>query len=45
MSGSPSFRQLLGRVREVALSGYTHQDLLGTGGIVAKSSWSLVIGQ
>ncbi|MEH2228637.1 MAG: amino acid adenylation domain-containing protein [Nostoc sp.] len=24
---SPSFRQLLGRVREVALSGYTHQDL------------------
>ncbi|MDZ8187534.1 MAG: amino acid adenylation domain-containing protein [Nostoc sp. ChiSLP02] len=27
LSGSPSFRQLLGRVREVALSGYTHQDL------------------
>ncbi|MDZ8065501.1 MAG: amino acid adenylation domain-containing protein [Nostoc sp. DedQUE08] len=27
LSDSPSFRQLLGRVREVALSGYTHQDL------------------
>ncbi|MDZ8027175.1 MAG: amino acid adenylation domain-containing protein [Nostoc sp. DedQUE11] len=27
LSGSPSFRQLLGRVREVALSGYTYQDL------------------
>ncbi|MDZ7963243.1 MAG: amino acid adenylation domain-containing protein [Aulosira sp. DedQUE10] len=27
LSGSPSFRKLLGRVREVALSGYTYQDL------------------
>lgn len=27
LSGNPTFRQLLGRVREVALSGYTHQDL------------------
>ncbi|RCJ23464.1 hypothetical protein A6S26_02665 [Nostoc sp. ATCC 43529] len=27
LSGSPSFRQLLGRVREVALSGYMYQDL------------------
>jgi len=27
LSGSPSFRQLLGRVREVALWGYTYQDL------------------
>ncbi|MEH2285035.1 MAG: amino acid adenylation domain-containing protein [Nostoc sp.] len=27
LSNSPSFRQLLGRVREVALSGYTYQDL------------------
>ncbi|WP_414517210.1 amino acid adenylation domain-containing protein [Nostoc sp. PCC 9305] len=27
LSDSPSFRQLLSRVREVALSGYTYQDL------------------
>ncbi|MCT7967810.1 amino acid adenylation domain-containing protein [Laspinema sp. D1] len=28
LSGNPSFEQLLGRVREVALQAYTHQDLL-----------------
>ncbi len=27
LSGNPGFEQLLGRVREVALQGYTHQDL------------------
>ncbi len=27
VSGSPSFKELLVRVREVALAGYTHQDL------------------
>ncbi|MEP6486691.1 amino acid adenylation domain-containing protein [Microcoleus vaginatus GB2-A3] len=27
MSGSPSFRQLLGRVREITLAAYAHEDL------------------